>query len=564
MENINYKKNNNHVLFKDLENTDYANMYNIQNYVPIYNHFFSLNDNNYNLINLNLKYNLKKIISCDNDKKPCRTFKAIIESNEDKNIKHIFCKYSPLLDPLKYMTSKYSYDDSLYNLPNLNNNDNVHPKLLDTNNVSYTDCLFYYLSNTLNEKGFVNSLEFYGTFLGIQKNFTINIEDDIEYLVKSEEFHENLGIHYNVEDINDLAFNDDDESGRYKEKLDINDDINIEVDLSLNNENDPSEVSDNVFTFNLTEQEIKINDNNDQSINLIDEDNLSSSDSSDESDTDDDDDNTSTLSDKSQDDSSDVSDESNISELQIEATINKFPVQAIFIEKCDNTLDSYLMESEELSYDIWISILIQIIMTLLIYQKKYEFTHNDLHTNNIMYINTKLKYLYYKYNDKLYKVPTFGKIYKIIDFGRAIYSFNGKRFCSDSFSKGEDAYTQYNCEPYFNEKKKTIEPNYSFDLCRLGCSLFDFFIEDLNNVKEICSKNKIAKLVNEWCTDDKGKNVLYKNNGEERYPDFKLYKMIARTVNKHTPENQLNNKLFSTYICNKKEKCDNIMDIDTL
>ena len=40
--------------------------------------------------------------------------------------------------------------------------------------------------------------------------------------------------------------------------------------------------------------------------------------------------------------------------------------------------------------------------------------------------------------------------------------------------------------------------------------------------------------------------------------------MIARTVHKHTPENQLNNKLFSTYVCNKKEKCDNIMDIDTL
>jgi DNA repair exonuclease SbcCD ATPase subunit len=32
---------------------------------------------------------------------------------------------------------------------------------------------------------------------------------------------------------------------------------------------------------------------------------------------------------------------------------------------------------------------------------------------------------------------------------------------------------------------------------------------------------------------------LYKNNGEERYPDFKLYKMIARCVHKHTPHAQL-------------------------
>ena len=32
------------------------------------------------------------------------------------------------------------------------------------------------------------------------------------------------------------------------------------------------------------------------------------------------------------------------------------------------------------------------------------------------------------------------------------------------------------------------------------------------------------------------KNILYKKNGDERYPDFKLYKMIARTVHNHTPE----------------------------
>ena len=37
--------------------------------------------------------------------------------------------------------------------------------------------------------------------------------------------------------------------------------------------------------------------------------------------------------------------------------------------------------------------------------------------------------------------------------------------------------------------------------------------------------------------DDNGKNILYKKNGEERYPNFKLYKMIARIVHNHTPEN---------------------------
>ena len=108
----------------------------------------------------------------------------------------------------------------------------------------------------------------------------------------------------------------------------------------------------------------------------------------------------------------------------------------------------------------------------------FDFTHNDLHTSNIMFKKTDKEYLYYKYDKIHYKVPTFGKIWKIIDFGRAIYKFKGKRLCSDSFHKNGDAATQYNCEPFLNENKPRLEPNKSFDLCRLGCSLFDYFTND--------------------------------------------------------------------------------------
>ena len=41
---------------------------------------------------------------------------------------------------------------------------------------------------------------------------------------------------------------------------------------------------------------------------------------------------------------------------------------------------------------------------------------------------------------------------------------------------------------------------------------------------------------------------MYKKNGEERYPDFKLYKMIARTVHNHVPELQLKKPIFAQYI----------------
>ena len=119
----------------------------------------------------------------------------------------------------------------------------------------------------------------------------------------------------------------------------------------------------------------------------------------------------------------------------------------------------------------------QIIMTLVTYQKVYKLTHNDLHTSNIMYDTTELKYIYYKFENITYKVPTYGKIFKIIDFGRAIYTYNNTLFWSDNYLKDEDAYTQYNFEPFYDESKEKIENNFSFDLCRLACSLYDHFDE---------------------------------------------------------------------------------------
>jgi hypothetical protein len=161
--------------------------------------------------------------------------------------------------------------------------------------------------------------------------------------------------------------------------------------------------------------------------------------------------------------------------------------------------------------------------------------------NNIMIINK------YKIIEKISE-GTFGKIYKIIDFGRAIYKLNGKTFCSDSFQTGGDAATQYNTEPYFNEKKPRLEPNPSFDLCRLACSIFDYIIDDFEEMKDLSKiTDPVKRLIFEWCLDDKGINMLYKNNGVERYPEFKLYKMISRCVHSHTPQAQLERPEFEQF-----------------
>jgi hypothetical protein len=304
--------------------------------------------------------------------------------------------------------------------------------------------------------------------------------------------------------------------------------------------------------------ENEIRDNNDSEQGTTTGSNNNDTNNESVSDTDDEDDDV-----YSTDDSDDIECE------KLHLTFDKFPVHLICLELCENTLDDYIINND-ISTDEWFSILMQVIMTLITYQKLFSFTHNDLHTNNIMYVHTNKKFLYYYYKKQYYKVPTFGKIFKIIDFGRAIYKFNGDIFCSDSFQPGGDAATQYNTEPYFNTKKPRLEPNFSFDLCRLACSIFDYVVEDFEDIKNINECEPIVKLIVDWCIDDNGINVLYKNNGAERYPDFKLYKMIARCVHNHTPNAQLERSEFSKFGITKmafekgKGKTDVFMNIDEL
>jgi hypothetical protein len=125
----------------------------------------------------------------------------------------------------------------------------------------------------------------------------------------------------------------------------------------------------------------------------------------------------------------------------------------------------------------------------------------------------------------------------MIDYGRSIYTFQNKRFVSDSFHEDGDAATQYNIEPFFDCNEPVLSPNNSFDLCRLACSILE----------ETPDTEGIYSVINDWTNDDKGESVMLTEDGNERYPDFELYRMIARTVHNHTPEAQLKRPIFAAY-----------------
>ena len=103
-------------------------------------------------------------------------------------------------------------------------------------------------------------------------------------------------------------------------------------------------------------------------------------------------------------------------------------------------------------------------------------------------------------------------------------------------------------------------------MCRLACSIFDYLVDDIRDVKDLSKCDIITRLIVEWCIDDNGINVLYKNNGADRYPDFKLYKMIARCVHKHTPQAQLNRPEFKKFEVTKEDipNTEPVMNVDEI
>jgi hypothetical protein len=531
-----------------------------QNYNPVYAHYFELTEKNYNRIGLNHPYhfiNTKTVYSyANNVSRECPV--------------HI--KFSPLLDPIKFMVGKYDMADVAYrSLPGISTrfDGTACTKLKDANNSSYVDNFFSFLTGQLLEKhGFRHGINYYGSFLGIQEKFKMNIEDDFEYLQSSDSFHTNRNKYFSVTRMpeNIEQFDIGSRANRRKLEISLSDDdalVSLDMDIldaAVEQTECPSYDVEEVYK--KTEESTESSETSDNS-SVADTASLSES----ESESGDEDGSESESSDEGDewetesDCEYDESEEEDGTEGPV-AFLYDFPMQMICLEKCDGTLDE-LFENEVLDDASGMSALFQIVMILIVYQNLFQFTHNDLHTNNVMFVKTETEYLYYKYRGIYYRVPTYGRIFKLIDFGRAIYNFGGNQYCSDSFAPGGDAATQYNCEPFLNPNKARLEPNFSFDLCRLGTSIHDFIIDDHNML--VSDMNDLQKVVARWCLDDNGKNVLYKRNGQERYPDFKLYKMIARTVHRHVPEAQLEDTAFKAFIFSPSDViAKEIMDMDII
>ena len=231
-------------------------------------------------------------------------------------------------------------------------------------------------------------------------------------------------------------------------------------------------------------------------------------------------------------------------------TFNKFPVAQLFIEKLDGTLEDIIKYN--LSLQLLKSCLFQVTFALIYLQKHYKFTHNDLHINNVMYTHTEKPYLYYKYNNQYFKVPTFGFLFKIIDFGRSIFTFRKKTYMNDVFSKYGEAEGQYTHPPQVSflesDYSNMVYPSYYFDICRLAITMIDEIrynhddeLEDNDDYQDFLDFLKYL------VTDKQGTRL------DKVDDNFDLYIKISRDAKNSLPREVLLNKFFIEYRVKKKK-----------
>jgi hypothetical protein len=259
-------------------------------------------------------------------------------------------------------------------------------------------------------------------------------------------------------------------------------------------------------------------------------------------------------------------------EYIVHAELYKMPVAIQYLEKCEGTMDE-LLEIKQLSpiltsdqEAIWTAWLFQICVACTQLQNILNLTHNDLHTCNILWKNTEIEYLYYtQSNGNVFKVPTYGKIFSIIDYGRSIFLVNNFMIISSDYNDGHDACGMYNFGPIEDPNLPRVRPNKSFDLCRLACNLLRGLYPRnppekpkgsiLTHEGDWKVRETVSPLFNllwTWLRTNKKHTVLETEHGQEKYPGFNLYATIAKEVSEAVPENQLSKPIFQTFLLKTK------------
>ena len=449
-----------------------------------------------------------------------------------------FCKITHLLDPVAWIQGKYTLPKEGSTLWSEEYWGSAWEKMQDPMNQAYVEALAAYCLGRLREEDISPHFHHsYGAFFCIADKYYYNITDSFMSFRNCRWFWEGQ------------------EKGVFK--------IHIDEDL-------PEEVRESIFQKPQITESIGTVEELETDHCSVGADSLHSAELSFHDNNDNDQQSEGHENDDEEDDEDDEDDD-----IDIATEINNFPVMLLMTESSYKTMDDLLDDYElvgskpgiRLWEEKWTAWIFQIIAALSVAQSVAGFVHNDLHTNNIVWVPTTEDYLYYSTQDgQHFKVSTYGKIFRIIDFGRSIFQVKNTLFFSDDFRKGNDAHGQYNFGQLLEEEKPVVEPNFSFDLCRFTVSVFDSIFPEVPANKKRGSilssepglvvhekESALYNLLWTWLLCDDGTNVLVSPDGSERYPDFDLYIVITSEVHNAVPSEQVRKPIFDKYRVKKTQ-----------
>ena len=397
-------------------------------------------------------------------------------------------------------------------LPNTNEVASEPLRIQSPYNAAYVGSL---ASLILSESGCPHFPKVYGVFSGVAERHVLDISDDYEDLCDRPWFSQNIGHFFELRlkkpEVPILQLSDVPSSE--------------EIDLGIEDLTPVPGVSTTTMAYDADDEETELEDEDIESTDGCSTDYVfdirSCSENSEDEEDDDEED-------------GDGFSQPEEDEAFAHAIFKDAPIQVTVMETCSGTLYKLFKENPELNKRCaWMA---QVIFALAYAQRTFGLVHNDLHIMNVMYIPTEKEYFYYAIGGKTYRVPTYGKLIKIIDFDRATFSVKlpkmkeSKFFMSDQFHQDEEAGGQYNISPFYNPKYPEVKPNPSFDLVRLATSMFwDCFPE---GPVEKYNGNPLYEMFMQWLTLPDGRSILFKNipfgDFSERYRGFQLYKAIAR------------------------------------
>lgn len=558
------------------EKETFSNYLHLQRYHPALD-IFKIPESSLSHKNLELssKYHIASWSNQDEtNQKIWNTTRTIYGSTTSEPSK-TFVKTVHLLNPIDLIKEKYTIPEH----PLLPQSENTWKKTLlklhSHNNQAYVDTVANFVLSSFRENNLTpHCVLYYGASTGISKKYQYNISLEYDTYRQCRWFWKGMKSHSarltvirgdaDVEEIPNFE-------EIYKDitscPFEDTDSEVSEIELEPITDKDVPEISDvesiKSFTFDNIEEDaqnvkdiFEINKKVTKRVSL--KKNESSSDEESSSDSD-------GLT------SSDGSDESVELDLDICLEIPNMPVILIYQEAQEGVMDNLLDEDEIDEHKRgsqgwearWIAWLFQVISVLSFLQNAICFTHNDLHSNNILWRKTDKKFLFYKAKDgTIWRVPTFGKIFTVIDFGRSIFRLGKHLWVSDDHWPDQEAGDQYNFGPFFDHTLPKNPPNPSFDLCRLSVSLLDGLFDEAppkkkgkgvsimsqeNTWKVYETNSPLYNLLWSWTVNKEGHTIYEDKNGDEKYEGFDLYVRIAHDVHNAVPKDQIHKPVFSQF-----------------